>query len=296
MRCRPDRRAFLIAVAGCAPLNRLDAPDAIIDIHQHVDYSGRTDEALVAHQRALGITRTVLLPAGSRFGLAAGCGGNTRAAELAARFPGEYLTFANELPDLPETRPVIERWLRAGARGIGEQKFPVDADSPAIETIASIARDFRVPVLLHFEEGRYNMKLERFRRILEKFPSVTFIGHAISWWGNVDKAYDPSAPYPKGKIVAGGLTDRLLADFPNMFGDLSAGSGLNALTRDEDHARGFLDRHQDKLIFGSDCSDSVPFGELCLGGKILAAVRRLAPGPDAVRKMFAENARKVLKL
>ena len=31
-----------------------------------------------------------------------------------------------------------------------------------------------------------------------------------------------------------GLTDRYLTDYPNMYGDLSATSGLNALTRDED--------------------------------------------------------------
>ena len=41
-----------------------------------------------------------------------------------------------------------------------------------------------------------------------------------------------------------------------MYGDLSAGSGLNALLRDEDHAREFLKRHQNKLMYGSDCNDS----------------------------------------
>ena len=34
------------------------------------------------------------------------------------------------------------------------------------------------------------------------------------------------------------ITDRLLSDYPNMYGDMSAGSGLNALLRDEEHARG----------------------------------------------------------
>ena len=52
-----------------------------------------------------------------------------------------------------------------------------------------------------------------------------------------------------------GYTDRLLSDYPNMYGDLSAGSGLNALTRDEDFARDFLIRHRDRLLFGSDCND-----------------------------------------
>ena len=61
-------------------------------------------------------------------------------------------------------------------------------------------------------------------------------------------------------VTAGGLTDRLLSDYPNMFGDTSAGSGLNALTRDPDHAREFLARQQDKLLFGSDWDDTIGDG------------------------------------
>ena len=56
-------------------------------------------------------------------------------------------------------------------------------------------------------------------------------------------------------MTAGGLTDRYLSDYPNAYADMSAGSGLNALTRDEDHAREFLRRHQDKILYGSDCND-----------------------------------------
>ena len=55
-----------------------------------------------------------------------------------------------------------------------------------------------------------------------------------------------------------------------MFGDLSAGSGLNALTRDEDFTRGFLERHQDKLLFGSDCSDPDGSGPNCQGSQTIA--------------------------
>src|SRR5882724_4368533 len=39
--------------------------DPIIDIHQHTNYSGRTDDQLLRHQRAMGVTQTILLPAGS---------------------------------------------------------------------------------------------------------------------------------------------------------------------------------------------------------------------------------------
>ena len=100
----------------------------------------------------------------------------------------------------------------------------------------------------------------------------------------------------KGKIVPGGITDRYLADYPNMYGDLSAGSGLNALTRDEDHARQFLKRHQDKLLYGSDCSDKDGHGDKCSGAQQIAAVKRLAPDAKAVSKMFYDNAARVLKI
>ncbi|HXK03710.1 MAG TPA: amidohydrolase, partial [Verrucomicrobiae bacterium] len=44
------------------------AAEPVIDIHQHTNYSGRTDEQLLAHQRTMGIAKTVLLPAGSSGG------------------------------------------------------------------------------------------------------------------------------------------------------------------------------------------------------------------------------------
>src|SRR5438132_559531 len=66
------RRTFLAAAA--TPL--VPAAEPIIDIHQHTTYSGRSDDDLVAHQQTMGVTKTVLLPAGSKYGLAAGAGGN----------------------------------------------------------------------------------------------------------------------------------------------------------------------------------------------------------------------------
>jgi predicted TIM-barrel fold metal-dependent hydrolase len=102
--------------------------------------------------------------------------------------------------------------------------------------------------------------------------------------------------YPKGSVTPGGITDGLLSDYGNMYGDLSAGSGLNALLRDEEHAREFLKRHQNKLMYGSDCSDRDGTGKACLGSQQLAAVRRLSPGPEATRKILHGNAVRVLKI
>lgn len=62
-----------------------------------------------------------------------------------------------------------------------------------------------------------------------------------------------------------------------MFADLSAGSGLNFFTRDEEHSKGFLERQQDKPTYGSDCSDRIGTGPDCQGTQTIAAIRQLSP-------------------
>jgi len=298
-----SRRDFLVASAallagGCATPSDQATPDteAIIDIHQHTNYHGRTDAELVAHQRKMGVSKTVLLPAGRFYGLDANCGGNRTVVDLARAYPREFVFFANEVADLPEARAEIEKYLKEGGIGIGEQKFKVECDSTHLEALAELAQHHRVPVLLHFQHGAYNTSFARFHRILERFPTVNFIGHAQTWWGNIDQHHDQPVMYPKGKVTPGGLTDRLLRDYPNMYGDLSAGSGLNALLRDEDHTRAFLERHQNKLLYGSDCADRVGEGPQCQGAQTLAAIRRLAASKAIERKILYGNAARLLKL
>jgi predicted TIM-barrel fold metal-dependent hydrolase len=287
-----SRRLFL--GMACAGLARGAEP--LIDIHQHTNYHDRTDDQLVAHQKTMGATISVLLPAGSKFGLAANCGGNDTVVAVAKRYPKEYVYFANELPDIAETKTVIEKYLKGGAIGIGEQKFHVECDSPAMQLVFDIAKAHRVPVLMHFQHDTYNMGIDRFHKMVEKYPTVNFIGHAQTFWGNIDKNHVQTVLYPKGRVTPGGITDRLLSDYPNVYGDLSAGSGLNAFTRDEDHARDFLKRHQNKLLYGSDCEDTAGAGPKCSGSQQIANVRRLAPDAAAVRKMLYGNAARLLKL
>ncbi len=297
------RRDFFATVSAAATACTNLEPDSafgdprvrVIDFHQHTNYKGRSDDELVAHQRAMGVDLTVLLPAGSRYGLAAEALGNDSVVELARRFPDEYVFFANELPDIPGTRRVLTKYLELGALGIGEQKFPVDCDSEAMQVVYSIARDFDVPVLIHFQHDAYNMGIDRFHTMLVKFPEVNFIGHAQTWWGNIDANHVQEVMYPRSPVTAGGITDRLLSDYPNMYGDLSAGSGLNSMLRDEEHAAGFLERHQDRLLWASDCNDSSGEGGGCIGSNGLAAVRRLAPGTVALKKILFGNAARLLK-
>ncbi len=303
------RSAILLAVSQLPPpLEAADLVEPIIDIHQHTHYTGRTDDQLYAHQKAMGVTQTILLPAGRVIdqpsthngksnGLAAQCGGNETAVEFAKHYPQEYVFFANEVADLPDARAEIEKYLKLGALGIGEQKFGVDCDSRAIEILAELAQEYHVPILLHFQHMMYNLGFDRFHKVLEKFPKVNFIGHAQTWWANIDKNYtDPTVLYPMGKVTPGGVTDRLLTDYPNMYADMSAGSGLNSLIRDEEHTRGFLERHQDKILYGSDCTDTIGRGPGCQGAQTIAALRRLAPTKAIERKILYGNAKKLFRL
>jgi predicted TIM-barrel fold metal-dependent hydrolase len=102
--------------------------------------------------------------------------------------------------------------------------------------------------------------------------------------------------YPVGKVTAGGLTDRYLRDYPNMYGDLAAGSGATAISRDGEHGAFFIERHQDKLLFGSDCHDAVGRGGRCWGALQIAQLRALAPSKAVERKILYENARKLFRL
>ena len=320
-RLQPDlaRREFLMtsglallgaAVSGCSTVSGTGKrPEPIIDIHQHVGYSGRTDDVLLAHQRALGITTTVLLPAGRRVqrasthdgksnGLAAAALVNEECYRFTQAHPKEFLFAANEVPDIEGATNEIENFLRLGAVMIAEQKFGVECDSPEMQKIYQLAERFNVPVLMHWQFGMYNHGFERFYKVLAKYPKVNFIGHAQTWWANIDKNhFEQTVLYPKTRpVTPGGLTDRYLADYPNLFGDLSAGSGLNALTRDEDFTRDFLTRHQNKLLYGSDCNDHIGSGEKCQGAQIIAAIRRLSANKQIERKLLYGNAKRVLRL
>ncbi len=282
--------------------------EPIIDIHQHIHYHERTDAQLLAHQEAMGVTTTFLLPSGRPVnsasthdgvsnGLQAEAGGNAECYLFAREHHRKYRFGSCDVPDQPDAIYEIEKYLKLGAVIIGELKFGVACDSPEMQKIYELAQAYQVPVLMHWQYKMYNYGFDRFYKMLEKYPKVNFLGHAQTWWANIDKNYkDPTNLYPKGPVTPGGITDRYLSDYPNMYGDLSAGSGLNAYLRDEDFTRDFFDRHQDKLIFGSDCTDAVGEGKACDGSQIIATVRRLAPAKKVERKLLYENAKKMFRL
>ena len=262
---------------------------------------------MLAHQRAMGITTTILLPAGRitvgtathggrSNGLAANCTGNDAVMAYALAQPGEFLFGANEVTDLPEAKSEIEKYLKLGAKIIAEQKFNVQCDSPESERLYTLAADYGAPILLHFQEGTYNSGFKRLPAVFEKFRKTNFIMHAQTTWANIDANYDWKSHYPTGPVAKGGLTSQYLADHPNCFADMSAGSGLNSLLRDEDHTRWFLEKHQDKILYGSDCADTLGRGPGCQGAGTIAAIRKYAANKSVERKILYENSKKLFRL
>ena len=43
-----------------------------------------------------------------------------------------------------------------------------------------------------------------------------------------------------------------MREYPNLYGDMSAGSGGNAFMRDPDYAYRFIEEFADRLLFGTD--------------------------------------------
>ena len=56
-------------------------------------------------------------------------------------------------------------------------------------------------------------------------------------------------------MLEGGAVVRLFRQYPNLYGDLSAGSGYNAISRDPEFGYAFMDEFQDRLLFGTDFAD-----------------------------------------
>ena len=306
-----SRREFLGAVGLSAAVPRLRsmveasgpqiqaAPEPIIDFHQHVLYLGRTREQLLAHQAAHGVTTTLLLP--GEGWMREQVGGNEECEEAAKTYLDKFLRFASSDPAESRTVDVLRGNASRGALGFGELKYHVAVDSPEMHAVYKLAEELHVPVLLHFEFEMYNTGLERFERVLKTYPRVNFIGHAQTWWANISAEGKPQVMYPEGRVVPGGLTDRLLTDYPNIFGDLSAHSGLNALTRDPDFSRDFLARHSHKLVWGSDCECHDGHGGgskrgYCLAERSLSTLRTHLTDSASLRRILYENAAELLRL
>jgi len=267
----------------------------LIDIHVHQGADrmrgqgkkgggGRTEAQFLAHQQAVYAIGGVIL------------GGNDYEYEFMKQEPGRYVRFASAGAPAGDRAAAIERALKNGARGIGELRW--EGDIPFTQRVLDMARDFQVPILFHFQEAQYPAAVySEFYKTIEKYPTVTFIGHALDWWGAIDRNYRHSGgSYQRGRVTPGGLTDQWLSRYPNLHGDLSAQSGTTAIMRDPDHAKEFIARHQDKLMYGSDCTCSTGGMPTCWAAIKIVALNFLQLSPEVEQKIYITNAAKMFNL
>jgi predicted TIM-barrel fold metal-dependent hydrolase len=306
------RREFLetlgAAVPGLAwqatPGNEWGGP--VFDLHFHMRPQ---PAANLAHLDGAGITKANLLTRGAVLE-------QLKGLEQAA--PGRFTWFSSYDVSKSDAEQVLAQAVKDGARGFGEMKFHVAADGPELRRMYALAADLRVPILIHFQEvdhfpneGTWGTGYAKtFEAILKAYPKTTFIGHADAFWANVSADYQNEAAYPAGPIKRGGVTDKLLGDYANLFGDLAANSGNNAMSRDVEFTADFLKRHQDKLLFGSDCSCSDGRGGgvsqnnnpaasrlagKCVARETLSLLKRTA-SPDVFQKIVWGNIHKLLRM
>ncbi len=151
---------------------------------------------------------------------------------------------------------ILRRYVDAGAKGFGEHKWGGPVDDPRNIDLFRACAEVKLPVLFHLDNIRNTDEpgLPGLEKVLREVPEGTFIGHANGWWASIsgETTVADMGAYPRGPIAPGGAIDRLMEKYPNIYGDLSAGSGANAIRRDMEFGREFLIRRADRLLFGTD--------------------------------------------
>jgi predicted TIM-barrel fold metal-dependent hydrolase len=270
------RRRFLAGTvaaggfAGLAEARQAQGPGVsggpYIDIHTHIGRTWTTDppvtpEGLVAWMDRHHVQKAVVLPlvspeSSSYLNL------TEQALDAALRFPSRLISFCCIDPRTSYTggkaglRTMIKDYVDKGARGFGEHKAGLAIDHPKMMDLYEVCAVLKLPVLFHMDNlrGMDTPGLPGLERVLKGFPTVNFLGHGPGFWASISgdlKAADLGG-YPTGRVTPGGALDRLFDGYPNLWADLSAGSGTGALTRDRAFAREFLIRRADRLLFGTD--------------------------------------------
>lgn len=273
----------------------------LVDCHLHINHYDRSIEDTIRHMDATGTTQAFVLP------LETGEGGVTLKSETVLhafhQYPDRVIPFCQTDIRRDDALERVRAYHLLGCRGIGEQKEHLPLSDKRVEAVIALCDELNWPITLHFQDGKggYNQGLaEQLETYLKRYKQVRIIGHAQTWWANISAEVPPPEQtlYPTGPVKPGGLLDRLLGEYPNLYADLSAGSGYNALTRDEDFTAGFLERHRRQMLFGSDCPCRDGKGEnfdgTCYNMQLQKFLRRMISDEAALEDVFYNNAMRAL--
>jgi predicted TIM-barrel fold metal-dependent hydrolase len=157
-------------------------------------------------------------------------------------------------------RRILRFYREAGCRGFGEYIPNVPFDHPVQMNLFRQVEEVGLPLTFHIAPdpvGYYgcydDLGLPRLEKVLKACPALKFFGHSQPFWAEIgaDVTEETRSGYPKGRVKPGRIVD-LMRRYPNLYGDLSAGSGFNAISRDPEFGYGFMEEFQDRLMFGTD--------------------------------------------
>lgn len=233
---------------------------------------------------------------------------------LADQYPERLLWFCNVDPQAGRNAPdmdlsyLINHYKALGALGVGELTSQLYADDPMVDNLFSHCEACDMPVTIHISAGFGNINdngygivdeigLPRIEKMLQKHKNLKLIGHSQLFWAEIsgDLTEETRKGYPTGRVTEGTLT-RLMRTYENLYCDLSAGSGSNAMMRDPEFAAKFLEEFSDRILYGCDiCHVYNTFQynfdtfltNLCKEGKL---------SEENYRKIVRKNAIRLLKL
>jgi hypothetical protein len=286
----------------------------MIDIHTHLGRILREDvpvtaEELIENMDKWGVEKAVVLPLdatpeGSTFWFT-----TEQVIDIYRKYPERIIPFCKLDPRQINNSPVtdftwiLKEYKDLGCKGVGEITANLYIDDPMVVNLFRQCGDMEMPVLFHLVDrigAPYGLVddiyLPRLEKVLKELPQTIFIGHAMSFWAEISSDVDEKTRggYPKGPIKSPGRLQELLKKYNNLYGDLSAGSGFNAITRDPEYGYKFLEEFQDKLLFGTDfCHHNQ---EVPIVDYIKNALKEGKISEMAYKKITRLNAERILKL
>ncbi len=193
---------------------------------------------------------------------------NDEAYRMARQYPESLYWFCNLDPRFGNNSPktdftyFLRRYKSLGAKGVGELTCNLPFDDPLVLNLFHHCEACGMPVIFHIGDpgGDYGLVdelgLPRLEKVLGLFPKLRFLGHTQNFWAEIsaDATVESRRGYPTGPVTPGRVVE-LMRRYPNLCGEMSAGSGYNAVSRDPAFGYAFIEEFQDRLYYGTDICD-----------------------------------------
>ena len=264
------------------------------------------DELVETHDK-LGIDRAVLLPLVSPEVYVPQSVGEV--IDIANESNGRFIPFCNVDPRaLTNTTDaplglLLEHYKKLGCKGLGEVLPNMSWENPYMQNLLKHTQAIGFPLLFDMNAstdtgyGIYDDPgMPMLEKCLAKFPDLIFIGHGPAFWAEISELRDPADrhTYPKYPVFKEGRVAKLMRLYPNLWLDLSAGSGGNALMRDKDYAVSLLNEFCDRTMFGTDICH---YGQEFTTGDFLIGLKNdNLISEETFKKIAFKNAYRLLDL